>query len=110
VDPNTRTIKVRAMVDNETHKLKPEMFARLNIDVGDTNPFIAVPREAVLEADGREFVYVVEAGGRYVRRPVKTATASDDQLRILDGLTPGERVVTKGAVLIKGQETKAPTG
>ncbi len=108
VDPNTRTIKVRAMVDNETHKLKPEMFARLNIDVGDTTQFIAVPREAVLEADGKEFVYVVQAGNRYERRQVKTATASSDQVRILDGLAAGERVVTKGAVLIKGQETKAP--
>jgi cobalt-zinc-cadmium efflux system membrane fusion protein len=110
VDPTTRTIKVRAMVDNETHKLKPEMFARLNIDVGDSNQFIAVPREAVLDVDGKEFVYVVQAGNQYVKRPVKTATASNDQVRILEGLAPGERVVTKGAVLIKGQETKAPTG
>lgn len=108
VDPTTRTIKVRAMVDNETHKLKPEMFARLNIDVGDSNQFIAVPREAVLEVDGNEFVYVAQAGDQYVKRPVKTATASNDQVRILEGLAPGERVVTKGAVLIKGQETKAP--
>jgi cobalt-zinc-cadmium efflux system membrane fusion protein len=108
VDPNTRTIKVRAMVDNEAHKLKPEMFARLNIDVGDTTQFIAVPREAVLEADGKEFVYVAQPGNRFVRRPVKTATASSDLVRILEGLSPGERVVTKGAVLIKGQETKAP--
>ncbi len=108
VDPNTRTIKVRAMVDNEAHKLKPEMFARLNIDVGDTTQFIAVPREAVLEADGKEFVYVVPADNRYMRRMVKTAPASGDQIRILEGLVPGERVVTKGAVLIKGQEAKAP--
>jgi len=108
VDPSTRTIKVRAMVNNEAHKLKPEMFARLNIDVGDTTQFIAVPREGVLEADGKEFVYVVQAGNQYVRRPVKTAPASNDQVRILEGLAPGERVVTKGAVLIKGQEAKAP--
>jgi len=108
VDPNTRTIKVRAMVDNEAHRLKPEMFARLNIEVTDATQFIAVPREAVLEADGKEFVYVVEAENRYVKRPVKTATASSDQVRILEGLTPGDRVVTTGAILIKGQEAKAP--
>jgi len=108
VDPNTRTIKVRAMVDNEAHRLKPEMFARLNIEVTDATQFIAVPREAVLEADGKEFVYVVEAENRYVKRPVKTATASNDQVRILEGLTPGDRVVTTGAILIKGQEAKAP--
>lgn len=110
VDPNTRIITVRAWVNNETHQLKPGMFARLNIDVGDATQFIAVPREAVLEADGHEFVYVVEGPNRYVKRQVKVAPAAGDQARIIEGLTPGERVVTKGAVLIKGQETQAPTG
>jgi len=109
VDPNTRIITVRALVSNETHQLKPGMFARLNIDVGDATQFIAVPRVAVLEVDGQEFVYVVEGPNRYVKRLVKVAPAAGDQARILDGLTPGERIVTKGAVLIKGQETKAPT-
>ncbi len=104
VDPVTRTIKVRAQVKNEAHKLKPEMFARLQLDVSDTAQFLTVPREAVLEADGKQFVYVVEAGDRYVRRDVKTASISPDQIRILEGLTQGERIVTKGAVLIKGQQ------
>jgi membrane fusion protein, heavy metal efflux system len=110
VDPSTRIITVRALVDNETHKLKPGMFARLNIDVGDATPFIAVPREAVLDADGHEFVYVVEVPDKYTKRQVKIAPAVGDQVRILEGLKPGERIVTKGAVLIKGQELKAPTG
>ena len=106
VDPNTRTIKVRAWVNNESHKLKPEMFARLNLQIGDATPFLAIPKEAVLEIDGKEFVYVEEAQGRFVKRPVKVGTASGDQVRILEGLQPGERIVTKGAVLIKGQEAK----
>jgi cobalt-zinc-cadmium efflux system membrane fusion protein len=106
VDPNTRTIKVRAWASNEQHKLKPEMFARLHIQIGDANPFLAIPKEAVLEEDGKEFIYVVEAGGRFVKRQVKVATASADQVRVLEGLTPGERIVTKGAILIKSQEAK----
>jgi len=106
VDPNTRTIKVRAWANNESHKLKPEMFARLNLQVGDATPFMAIPKEAVLEIDGKEFVYVEEAQGRFVKREVKIGTASGDHLRILEGLQPGERIVTKGAVLIKGQESK----
>ena len=106
VDPATRTIKVRAMVNNEAHKLKPEMFARLNIDVGDATPFIAVPREAVLEVDGKQFVYLVDGTGQYIRREVRTSQASANQVRILEGLSPGDRIVIKGAVLIKGKEAK----
>lgn len=109
VDPNTRTIKVRAWVTNEAHKLKPEMFARLHIQVeqlSDAAPFLAVPKEAVLESDGKQFIYVVEPGDRYVRREVKVAGSSGDEVRVLEGLKVGERIVTKGAVLIKGQEAK----
>lgn len=106
VDPNTRTIKVRAWVNNEARKLKPEMFARLHIEIGDATSFLTIPKEAVLEIDGKEFVYVEEAQGRFVKRQVKVGTASGEQVRILEGLQPGERIVTKGAVLIKGQEAK----
>jgi membrane fusion protein, heavy metal efflux system len=106
VDPATRTIKVRAWVNNEAHKLKPEMFARLHLEVGDAAQFIAVPREAVLEVDGKQFVYVVDDQDRYVKREVKVSNISPDQVRVLEGLTRGQRIVTKGAVLIKGQEIK----
>ncbi|MEC4889815.1 MAG: efflux RND transporter periplasmic adaptor subunit [Nitrospira sp.] len=106
VDPATRTIKVRAWVNNEAHKLKPEMFARLHLDVGEASQFIVVPREAVLEADGKQFVYVVEDQNRYVKREVKVANISSEQVRVLEGLARGQRIVTKGAVLIKGQEVK----
>jgi len=106
VDPATRTIKVRAWVNNDPHKLKPEMFARLHLDVGDATPFIAVPREAVLESDGKQFVYVVEEPNRYVKREVKVSNISTDQVRVLEGLTRGQRIVIRGAVLIKGQEVK----
>lgn len=106
VDPATRTIKVRAWVKNDPHKLKPEMFARLHLDVGDATPFIAVPREAVLESDGKQFVYVVEEPNRYVKREVKVSNISTDQVRVLEGLIRGQRIVIKGAVLIKGQEVK----
>jgi cobalt-zinc-cadmium efflux system membrane fusion protein len=106
VDPTSRTIKVRARVTNEFHKLKPEMFARLQLDVSGRGQFLTVPREAVLEVDGKQFVYVVENGNRYVRREVKTANISIDELRVLEGLKAGDRIVTKGAVLVKGQEVQ----
>jgi len=106
VDPVSRTIKVRAWVNNEAHKLKPEMFARLQLEVGETAQFLVVPREAVLEVDSKQFVYVVDDQNRYIKQEVKVASISSDQVRILEGLTRGQRIVTKGAVLIKGQEIK----
>jgi hypothetical protein len=60
----------------------------------------------VLEVDGKQFVYVVENGNRYVRREVKTANISIDEIRVLEGLKEGDRIVTKGAVLVKGQEVQ----
>jgi cobalt-zinc-cadmium efflux system membrane fusion protein len=107
VDPNTRTIKVRAWVNNENHKLKPEMFARLHVEVGSGTQFLAIPKEAVLEVDGKSVVYVAEAEGRYVKRQVKVSPADGDQVRVLEGLKPGERIVIKGAVLLKAQESKS---
>jgi cobalt-zinc-cadmium efflux system membrane fusion protein len=106
VDPNSRTIKVRAWVDNASHKLKPEMFARLQIDISEGKEFISVPKEAVLEIDGKEFVYIAQPDGTYVKQEVRIGSASDDRLRILHGLKPGDRVVTKGVVLLKANEAK----
>lgn len=106
VDPNTRTIKVRAWVDNREQHLKPEMFARLKLDIGDATPFLTIPKEAVVEIDGKHFVYVVEPSNHYAKREVKVSNVSSDQVRILEGLTSGQRIVTKGVVLIKGQEVK----
>ncbi len=106
VDPTSRTIKLRAWVNNKDHRLKPEMFARLHIQVGESMPLLIIPREAVLEVDGKQFVYVVEGADRYVKREVKVSTISPDQVRVLEGLTSGQRIVTKGVVLIQGQEVK----
>ena len=106
VDPASRTIKLRAWVNNQDHRLKPEMFARLHIQVGDATKILVVPKEAVLESDGKQFVFVVEEPNHYVRHEVKVSNFTPDQMRELEGLTPGQRIVTKGAVLIKGQEVK----
>ncbi|MFZ1842975.1 MAG: efflux RND transporter periplasmic adaptor subunit [Nitrospira sp.] len=106
VDPNTRTIKVRAWVDNREQRLKPEMFARLRLDVGDATPFLTIPKEAVVEIDGKHFVYLIDAPNHYEKREVVVSNVSSGQVRILEGLTSGQRIVIKGAVLVKGQEAK----
>ena len=106
VGQTSRTIKLRAWVNNKDHRLKPEMFARLHIQVGESTPLLMIPREAVLEVDGKQFVYIAEGPDQYVKREVKVSTISPDHVRVLEGLTSGQRIVIKGAVLIKGQEVK----
>jgi cobalt-zinc-cadmium efflux system membrane fusion protein len=110
VDPTSRTIKLHAVVKNKDHRLKPEMFARLHIEVGESTLLLTIPREAVLEEDGKEYVYVVEGTDHYVKRAIKASTISPDQVRVLEGLASGQRIVTKGAVLIKGQEASCQPG
>ncbi len=106
VDPTTRTIKLRAWVNNPEHKLKPEMFARLHLRVGENTPLLTIPREAVLEADGKQFVYVVEGPEQYVKKEITVSPIAPGIVRVVQGLKSGQRIVVKGAVLIKGQEAK----
>ena len=59
-----------------------------------------------VEVDGKHYVYLVTGDTGYQRHEVKVANVSGDQVRVLEGLSQGQRIVVKGAVLIKGQELK----
>jgi multidrug efflux pump subunit AcrA (membrane-fusion protein) len=106
VDSNTRTIKVRCNVKNPDHKLKPEMFARVSVKLGNELPAMVLPREAVIELGGQGFVYVQTAQDTYVRKAVVIGTIAGDTIQIREGLQPGDRVVVKGALLLKGEQEK----
>lgn len=103
VDLHTRTIKIRAIIKNDHRKLKPGMFVRLHVKIDHGRSVISVPREAVFVIDGKEYVLIMDDHGRYVKRAVKLSPASGDVVRVLEGLIPGERIVTKGAVLLLNQ-------
>jgi membrane fusion protein, heavy metal efflux system len=106
VDSTTRTIKIRCDVKNTALMLKPEMFARVNLKLGNDIPVMVVPKEAVIELGGRGFVYAQTAPDTYVRKPVVTGTIAGDLIQIREGLEPGERVVIKGGLLLKGEQEK----
>ncbi|GJL70208.1 MAG: RND transporter [Nitrospirales bacterium] len=104
VDQETRTVKVRAWVNNAEHKLKPEMFAELHVEVSDSKHFLVIPEEAVLDIEGKQYVYVVDQEGHYATREVEVASVPPDKMRVLTGLLPTETIVVKGAIFIKAQE------
>jgi membrane fusion protein, heavy metal efflux system len=106
VDANTRTIKVRCDVKNADHKLKPEMFARVSVKLGNEVPVMVLPKDAVIELGGQGFVYVQTAQDTYVRKAVVVGTVAGDTIQIREGVQPGDRVVVKGALLLKGEQEK----
>ncbi len=106
---NTRTARIRLELDNADGALKPDMYAevRLQADLGQR---LAVPEEAVLFAGESRVVFVdMDEDGKLKPVRVKTGQRVDGFIEIIEGLDPGERVVTSGNFLIAA-EAKLRTG
>ena len=106
LDPATRTIKVRFLVSNPTLRLKPEMFADVVLALESTEEAISVPTSAIFTDGDRVFVYVAIDNVTFARRSIDAVSESADRRRILRGLSPGDRVVVDGAVLLRAQEDR----
>jgi cobalt-zinc-cadmium efflux system membrane fusion protein len=102
VDPETRTIKVRTEVANPDSRLKPDMFANVEIVTDLNRSAISVPQTAVLNDGGKTIVFVAEGNG-YQKREVHTGIQNGDRLEIVEGLNAGEKVVVKGNYLLLQQ-------
>jgi cobalt-zinc-cadmium efflux system membrane fusion protein len=100
LDPNIRRLMVRATIDNSNGQFKPEMFATVTIftDEGDSSP--AVPRDAVIYQADNARVWVVRNDKTIEARQVKTGITNGGLIQVLQGLHPGETVVTKGSLFV----------
>ena len=102
VDPDSRTVKVRTEVANADGRLKPDMFANVEIITDVSSTSISVPQAAVLDDAGKKVVFVAE-GNSYKQRQVQVGIQSGDRIEIIDGLKSGDRVVIKGNYLLLQQ-------
>lgn len=100
LDPQTHAVKVRVVLTNPGHKLKPAMFAQLQI-ARPTVSRIMLPKAAVLHDGNVTEVYVPSGQGKYAVRQVTTGAARGDQIEIVSGLHDGEQVVTQGAAFLR---------
>ena len=102
LDPATRTARVRIEIDNSSLVLRPDMFADVLIatDAGDRT---VVPKTAVIHTGERSIVFVDRGEGRLLPREIRTGLAFDDDLEVLSGLAPGERIVTSATFLIDAE-------
>jgi membrane fusion protein, heavy metal efflux system len=101
VDPNTHRILVRSHVKDPEHELRAQMFATFVIQTGDAVTSPAVPEGGVVrEGDGTMTVWVTTDGHRFTQRTVKVGLQQHGYNQILEGLKPGERVATDGALFL----------
>ena len=102
LDPETRTGKVVAELDNPRRLLHPEMFARVRY-AGPARPVVTVPPGAVVQDERRTTVYVERVPGQFERREISLGPRHDDAVVVSNGLVAGDRVVVDGTMLLIGQ-------
>jgi cobalt-zinc-cadmium efflux system membrane fusion protein len=94
-------VKIRCVVDNPGHRLKPEMFAKMDVETPAGNKLITVPARALLNDGDKSMVVVASEGNVFRTRTVQIGPEVDSNVRIISGLTAGEKIVTSGAIFMK---------
>src|SRR5262245_51804472 len=104
LDAATRTGKVRIDVNNPDHRIKHEMFADVEIEVGAGEPpRLSVPTSAVIDSGTRQVVLIDRGEGRFEPRAVKLGVRGDGFVEVLDAVKEGERVVVAANFLIDAE-------
>ncbi len=100
LDPTTRTLKVRADVDNSEGLLRSETYVTAeleNVPAGG----VTIPSQAIFRKDDKTYVFVENAPGDYVRREIETGPEDQGRIAVVRGLDVGERVVVQGGLLLE---------
>lgn len=100
VDERTRTILLRARVQNPGGKLRPGMFARVTLELGANDKAALVPEQAIVPRGDRNFVFRV-VDGKAALTEVALGSRMPGQVEIVRGLKPGELVVTDGQIKLQ---------
>jgi cobalt-zinc-cadmium efflux system membrane fusion protein len=102
VDPTTRTLQARIVVENPGEKLKKDMYVTATVTAGTVSNAIAVPDASILRDDENQpFVYVATGSNQFGRRSVDIGDSQNGQTQILKGLAPGDRVVGNGSLFLQ---------
>lgn len=102
LDPNTRTLQARIVVDNPGEKLKRDMYCTVAVTAGVLKNALAVPNAAILrDDDNQPFVYVLTGDNQFSRRDVETGEAQDGETRIANGISAGDKVAGNGSLFLQ---------
>ncbi|MBL6974317.1 MAG: efflux RND transporter periplasmic adaptor subunit [Deltaproteobacteria bacterium] len=106
----SRTVKLRIAVPNHEGRLLAGMFANVQVLLSGDQETLVLPKGAVLEDEGRSFVFVHHKEDYYVRRPVETGRAFPVGIEITGGIKGTETVVADGAFLMKSDVLRSKMG
>jgi Cu(I)/Ag(I) efflux system membrane fusion protein len=102
VSEQTRTLKIRIEFSNPTFRLKPGMYA--DVDLSDQGKSVlAVPADAVMDGGDHQYAFVIHDGTHFEPRLLTIGHRSDDYMEVLSGLSEGEQVVTSANFLIDSE-------
>jgi cobalt-zinc-cadmium efflux system membrane fusion protein len=104
IDPQTRTAKVRVSVANPGGRLKPEMFATINLESPGAARRLMVPARALFTEEGKSYVFAEVADGVFEKRAVDVEPGEGAERGIRGGLRGGDRVVVDGALLVRQEQ------
>ncbi len=102
VEPESRTVRVRVELANREGRLKPDMYAHVEVELRTTEGLV-VPDSAVMDTGTRNIVFVEEKPGFFVPREVTVLHRSGGKALVSKGLAEGERVVVKGTFLLDSE-------
>jgi membrane fusion protein (multidrug efflux system) len=95
VDQNARSLEIRGRLDNTSGRLRPGMFVRVRVIVGERSEALMVPEQAIVPAGDEFFVFLVNEG-KARRVQVRTGLRREGQVEIVQGLKAGDAVVVSG--------------
>jgi membrane fusion protein (multidrug efflux system) len=95
LDANGRSLEVRAALSNIDGRLRPGMFARVRVVIGDRPEAFMVPEEAIVP-QGESFFVFRAVEGKAQRVPVRLGVRQDGQVELLDNVKAGDRIITAG--------------
>ncbi|MDY7091614.1 MAG: efflux RND transporter periplasmic adaptor subunit [Acidobacteriota bacterium] len=112
LDPESRTAALRVVMPNADHRLRPGMFATAQLAPAATEArqVVAVPASALQDIEGRPFVFIPDGETSFLVRWVQVGASGGEWTEIIDGLVPGERLVTRGGLLLKAQLLRSTLG
>lgn len=104
MDPNTRSVKVRGLVKNPDKLLKAEMYVTVNVvrDVSQVSSAgVEVPASALFMKGDDSYLFIEQSPGNFQRQRVKVGVEKDNKVPVFEGVSPGQRVVSEGALLLQ---------
>ena len=110
IDPATRTAQMEVEIPNPEFRLKPGMYARVDLEIDGRANVLLVPKIALVDSEGQRGVYQPSEDNKAIFKPVKVGIEDSEHAEIAGGLQEGETVVSVGAGALRRNDQLVVAG